>query len=55
MRRGAKAEPVTNWHRAGAILLGIIAGYVVGGAVMETADMVSGSLCRAWAQRGGIG
>ncbi|KAG2438731.1 hypothetical protein HXX76_005276 [Chlamydomonas incerta] len=39
MRRSAKAEPVTNWHRAGAILLGIIAGYVVGGAVMETADM----------------
>ncbi|GLC55430.1 hypothetical protein PLESTB_000986400 [Pleodorina starrii] len=39
-RRGsARGEPVSAWHKFGAVALGIAAGYLLGVALMETVDM----------------
>ncbi|PNH02423.1 hypothetical protein TSOC_011595 [Tetrabaena socialis] len=42
-RRGpSRVEPsrITGYHKAGAIVIGLVCGYCFGGAVMETADVL---------------
>ncbi|GLI66190.1 hypothetical protein VaNZ11_009955 [Volvox africanus] len=38
-RGGGRGEPVTTWQKVGAVAVGIIAGYLLGVAMMETVDM----------------
>jgi hypothetical protein len=33
--------PITGWHKIGAVVLGILSGYLLGAALMETVDLVS--------------
>ncbi|KAG2496629.1 hypothetical protein HYH03_005450 [Edaphochlamys debaryana] len=56
MRRGAvRQEPVATWHKIGAVAVGLLAGYVIGGALMETTDMFMSTPVSAPVTLGGNG